>query len=98
MNQLLKKEVKFIWREKQQKAFEILKEELIKAPVLTYPDFNKQFIIFTNASKRGLGAVLSQLDDEGKERIIIYDSKNLLSAKKNYHTTDLEYLAVIWAV
>ena len=98
MNQLLKKDVKFIWTEKQQKAFETLKGKLTEAPILSYPDFNKQFTIFTDASKRGLGAVLSQLDDEGKERVIIYDSRSLIPAEKNYHTTELECLAVFWAV
>ena len=98
MNKLLKKDEEFIWGEKQEKAFKKLKKKLIKAPILQYPNFGRQFVIFTDASKKGLGAVLSQIDDDGNERVIVYDSKSLIQAKKNYHTTDLECLAVIWAI
>ena len=95
---LLRKDQKFIWTEKQEKSVNKLKKKLTEAPILQYPNFEKQFIIFTDASKKGLGAVLSQLDDEKRERVIIYDSRSLIPAEKNYATTDLECLAVIWAV
>lgn len=95
---LLKKETPFKWTEKQQKAFDFLKECLMKAPILQYPDFEKPFILFTDASGTGLGAVLSQKDDENRERVIAYASRSLNKAERNYGITDQECLAVIWAV
>jgi hypothetical protein len=98
MNKLLQKQESFIWTEKQQKAFEILKERLVKPPILQYPNYEKSFILFTDASGKGLGAVLSQLDENEKEVVIAYASKSLNKAEQNYHITDQECLAVIWAI
>jgi phosphatidate phosphatase APP1 len=63
----MKKNVPYIWTNEQQKAFELLKQKLTEVPILTHPDFNQQFIVFTDASAIGLGAILSQKDDEGHE-------------------------------
>ena len=98
MNKLLKKKILFIWTNKQEKAFRILKQKLIEALILQYSDFEKPFILFTDISKIGLRAVLSQLDNEEKEKIIIYASRSLNSAEQNYLIIELECLAVIWAV
>ena len=95
---LLKKDAPFNWEEKQQQAFDRLKEMLIKAPVLSYPDFDKPFIIYTDASGIGLGAVLSQIKEDGKEHVIAYASRSLNPAEKNYSVTDQECLAVVWAI
>ena len=62
---LLKKDQPFNWKESQQLSFDRLKERLVKAPILQYPDFNIPFTLYTDASKKGLGAVLSQ-KKEGK--------------------------------
>ena len=98
LNKLLKKEEPFSWTEKQQRAFDYLKERLITAPILMYPDFTKPFILYTDASGTGLGAVLSQMDKEGKERVVAYASRTLNEAEKKYTITEQECLAVIWAV
>src|SRR6202020_28267 len=98
MNNLLKKDIPFIWTQKQQTAFERLKEMLIKSPVLVYPDFEQPFILYTDASGTGLGAVLSQLQDDGKEGVIAYASRSLNQAEQNYSVTDQECLAVVWAI
>ena len=98
MNQLLRKENKFKWGIEQEKSFRYLKKKLTEAPILQYSDFNKQFVIFTDASENGLGAVLSQIDEKKRERVILYDSRSLTKAEANYSTTDLECLAIIWAV
>ena len=97
MTQLLKKGISYIWTEKQQIAFDRLREMLIKAPILSYPDFDKPFVIYTDASGIGLGAVLSQIKDK-KEHVIAYASRSLVSAEKNYSVTDQECLAVVWAI
>ncbi len=98
MTALLKKETPFEWTDKQQRAFDFLKERLMEAPILQYPDFGKQFILYTDASGTGLGAVLSQKDEEKRERVIAYASRSLNKAERNYGITDKECLAVIWAI
>ena len=82
----------------QQDAFERLKQCLVSAPILTYPRWDRRFILFTDASTFALGAILSQEDDEGNERVIAYASRSLLPAEKNYTATELECLAVVWAI
>jgi len=88
----------FEWTVSQQTAFDILKRKLIKKPILVHPDFNKKFKLYTDASDIGLGVVLMQEDNQGKDRIICYEAKTLLPAKKNYLTKEKECLAVIWAM
>jgi hypothetical protein len=85
---LLKKETPFQWSDKQQNAFDFLKECLMKAPILQYPNFEKPFILFIDASGTGLGAVLSQRDEENRERVIAYASRSLNKAERNYGITD----------
>ena len=97
MNVLLKKDIPYVWTEKQQTAFDRLRQMLMQAPVLSYPDFTKSFTIYTDASGIGLGAVLSQ-EQDGKEHVISYASRSLNNAEKNYNVTDQECLAVVWAI
>ena len=98
INQLLKKETEFIWGEKQQKAFETIKERLTNSPVLAHPNFDKEFHLFTDASGVGIGAVLSQINENNKEVVISYWSKTLKDAEQRYPNTDRECLAVVLAV
>ena len=60
LNQLLQKDVKFNWPEKQQEAFELLKEKLCEEPLLQRPDFSQPFILTTDASGFAIGGILSQ--------------------------------------
>nr|XP_034194962.1 uncharacterized protein LOC117611144 [Osmia lignaria] len=94
---LLRKDVRWTWGKKQQQAFDELKKRLIDSPVLAMPDWNKTFILQTDASTEGLGAVLTQEDDQG-ERVIAYASRTLNNAEKNYSATELECLAVKWGI
>ena len=98
INQLLQKEIKFKWEEKQQEAFEKLKQKLINHPILIYPNYQKPFLVITDASGIGLGAVLAQENDKGNEGVIMYASRSLTPAEKNYPITELECLAVVWAI
>ena len=98
MTTLLKKEAPFEWTNRQQQAFDLLKEHLMRAPILQYPDFEKPFILYTDASGTGLGAVLSQKDEKNRERVIAYASRSLNKAERNYGITDQECLAIVWAV
>ena len=96
---LCRKGIPFHWEREQQSAFEELKHRLVSAPVLAYPDFNPGaglFILDTDASQRlGIGAVLSQLQPDGTERVIAYGSRSLNEHEKNYCTTRLEMLALV---
>ena len=83
------------------KGFDALKLALTTAPVLGYPNFNREFILETDASLRGLGGVLSQVDDTGKVNVIAYASDTLRPSKQsmlNYSSAKLELLALKWAV
>ena len=91
----------FVWVSEHQKAFNTLKLALTTAPVLGYLNFNKEFILGTDASLRELGAVLSQVDDTGKVCVIAYANQTLRPHKQsmhNYSSTKLELLALKWAV
>ena len=70
----------------------------MRAPILQYPDFEKSFILYTDASETELGVVLSQKDEENRERVIAYTSRSLNKAERNYGITDQECLAIVWAV
>ena len=89
---------KIPWTQATTNSFETLKKKLTTAPVLARPDFNKEFILVTDASKLGLGCVLTQLDEEGKEHPIVFASRGLKPNEVNYAPTKLECLAVVWAV
>ena len=92
---------KFVWASEHQKAFDALKLALTPAPVLGYPNFDREFILETGASLRELGAVLSQVDEEGKVYVIAYTSQTLRPSEKsmhNYSSAKLELLALKWAV
>eukprot|EP00833_Pecoramyces_ruminatium_P001282 jgi/Orpsp1_1/1175314/evm.model.c7180000053383.2 len=95
---LLKKGVKFTWGPKEDESFNILKERLITAPILSMPDFKKQFIIRTDASGSGVGGVILQKDDKGKEKPIHFVSRSLKPPEENYSITDLEGTAAAYCV
>ncbi|XP_052152528.1 uncharacterized protein LOC127770762, partial [Oryza glaberrima] len=93
MTQLLKKEKKFAWSEQCQENFEQLKEKLTSAPILVLPDNRKDFVIYCDASRQGLGGVLMQ---DGK--VVAYASRQLRPHEENYPTHDLELAAVVHAL
>ena len=70
----------------------------MKAPVLSFTDYNKPFLLETDASKDGLGAVLLQKGDDGKYHPTAYGSKAPTNSERNYHSSKLEFLALKWAV
>ncbi len=98
LRQLLKKDNKFFQGPKEQETFEKLKRILTEAPVLLFSNFDKLFRLCTDVSLKGLGAVLEQEDENRNLRPIAYASRSLTPVEKNYHTTDLKCLAIIWSV
>jgi hypothetical protein len=98
LTNLTKKKVVFHWDNKCEDAFRAIIKALLNPPILVFPDFSKRFKITTDASNVGLGAVLSQDDDDGNDRVIGYASRTLQPAEKNYSTTEQEMLAIVWAL
>ncbi|GJR46029.1 putative reverse transcriptase domain-containing protein [Tanacetum coccineum] len=85
MTKLTQKKVKFEWGDKQEIAFQLLKQKLCSAPILALPKGREDFIVYCDASIKGLGAMLMQ-----REKVIAYASRQLKIHEKNYTTHDLE--------
>ncbi|GJU81766.1 putative reverse transcriptase domain-containing protein [Tanacetum coccineum] len=85
MTKLTQKKVKFEWGDKQEAAFQLLKQKLCSVPILALPEGSEDFITYCDASKKGLGTVLMQ-----RENVISYASRQLKIHEKNYTTHDLE--------
>ncbi|GJU24076.1 putative reverse transcriptase domain-containing protein [Tanacetum coccineum] len=93
MTKLTQKSVKFEWGEKEEAAFQLLKQKLCNAPILALPEGSENFVVYYDASLKGLGAVLMQ-----KEKVIAYASRQLKVYEKNYTTHDLELGVVVFAL
>ena len=79
-------------------SFEHLKAACLQAPILAFPDFNKPFLLETDASGRGLGAVLSQKQADGRYHPIAYASRIMNETEQRYHSNKQEFLALKWAI
>ena len=95
LHRLTQNTASFAWTSACQDAFDELRRRLYSAPVLAYPNFSRHFILDTDVSDVGIGAVLSQLDDEGHERMVAYGSRTLSKAMGRYCVTRRELLAVV---
>jgi hypothetical protein len=69
---LLKKDTPFIWDERTQQSFDALKKALVSAPLLKYPDYSRDYLLYIAASEETIGMVLVQEDDELREHVIYY--------------------------
>lgn len=96
LTSLTSKKANFIWQKSQEQAFQQLKNALITKPILRFPDFSKDFVLYTDASDVGIGAVLEQpQEDISKPSVIAYWSRVLNAAERNYTTTEKECLAFV---
>ena len=89
------------WTEACQLAFTTLKSKLTHAPILNFPDFSKPFIVETDASLNGFGAILFQKDQNKKKKVIAYASRRLKKHEqtiKGYSSMKLEFLGLYWAI
>ncbi|GJU17844.1 putative reverse transcriptase domain-containing protein [Tanacetum coccineum] len=93
MTKLTQKGIKFDWGEKEENAFQIIKQKLCSAPILALPEGSEDFMVYCDASHKGLGAVLMQ-----REKVIAYASRQLKVYEKNYTTHDLELGSVVFAL
>ncbi|KAJ0623757.1 putative nucleotidyltransferase, Ribonuclease H [Helianthus annuus] len=90
---LTQKDKKFDWSDKQEEAFQLLKNKLCDAPILALPEGTYDFVVYCDASRQGLGCVLMQ-----RQKVIAYASRQLKVHAKNYTTHDLELGAVVFAL
>uniref|UniRef100_A0A2N9H2J6 Integrase catalytic domain-containing protein n=1 Tax=Fagus sylvatica TaxID=28930 RepID=A0A2N9H2J6_FAGSY len=93
LTRLTQKGVKFEWSEECEQSFQELKRRLVSAPILTIPDGSGGLIIYSDASKKGLGCVLMQ-----HGRVVAYASRQLKPYEQNYPTHDMELAAVVFAL
>ncbi|KAJ9539086.1 hypothetical protein OSB04_031819 [Centaurea solstitialis] len=93
LTSLTRKDVKFVWSEAQEDAFQTLKDCLTRAPILALPEGNDDFVVYSDASKLGLGCVLMQ-----RGKVIAYASRQFKEYKKNYPTHDLELASFVFAL
>ena len=97
LRKLLRKEEKLTWGVEQQSAFENLKEDMANNTVMKHYDTEAQTVLTTDASTKGLGATLWQVDENGR-RAVAFASRFLCKGEKRYAINELELLAVKWAV
>jgi transposase InsO family protein len=97
LNKLLCKEQAWQWGPQEVRAFNKLKKALTSAPVLVHPDWNRPFLLQTDASDVGVAAILAQKDAEGKEHVICYLSRTLTPAEIKWPVHEREALAIVWS-
>ncbi|GJU29001.1 putative reverse transcriptase domain-containing protein [Tanacetum coccineum] len=90
---MTQKDVKFDLEETEESAFQLLKLKLFNAPILALPEGNSDFVVYCDASHKGVGVVLMQ-----REKVIAYTSRQLMVHEKNYTTHDLELGFVVFAL
>nr|GFC60766.1 putative reverse transcriptase domain-containing protein [Tanacetum cinerariifolium] len=93
MTKLTQKAIKFDWGEKKENSFQLIKQKLCSAPILALPVGSKDFVVYCDASHKGLGVVLMK-----REKVIAYASRQLKVHEKNYTTHDLELGSVVFAL
>ncbi len=104
LTKLTRKNEKWVWGDEQRDAFRCIKNCLVSKPILGYPDFSRDFIIYTDASGYGIGAVLAQMQrpphssGNDLEVVIAYSSKHLNDREAKWSTTEKEAYAIIHAI
>ena len=97
MEKQLKKDIKFEWTPECQESLDVLKEKMVTAPILVFPDWNKEFHVHVDASSITLGTVLAQFGEGNIDHPISFASRKLSTVEKNYTTTEREGLAMVYA-
>jgi len=97
LSMLTKKDTMWIWGASQQQAFDNIKKRFLEDIVIQFPDFTKEFCLNTDASTTHVGAELYQVNEEGQHQTLGFASRTLNSAERNYNTTELELLSIVFA-
>ena len=95
LSNLLRKGAKFVWDSQCQASFDTLKSSLSSPPILAFPDFDKEFILYTDVSTASIAYILGQRDDKGREVVISYGGRALRDSERRWAITELEGLAMI---
>ncbi|KAE8984627.1 Transposon Tf2-9 polyprotein [Phytophthora rubi] len=98
LTNLLKKDAVWSWTSEAQQAFEAIKSSLQSAPILALPNEERPFSVVCDASDFAIGCALLQVDAEGRERLVSFQSRQLKAAEKNYPVHDKELLAMKYAL
>uniref|UniRef100_H3GQN4 Integrase catalytic domain-containing protein n=1 Tax=Phytophthora ramorum TaxID=164328 RepID=H3GQN4_PHYRM len=98
LTNLLKKKAEWSWDNEAQQAFEAIKSSLQSAPILALPDDDRSFSVVCDASDFAIGCALLQVDADGRERVVSFQSRQLKAAEKNYPVHDKELLAMKYAL
>ena len=93
-----KKKEQVVLNKAARSAFQKLKKAVMSAPVLAYPDPNKEYLLKTDASNLGLGAVLSQKQSDGRYHPVAFGNRISHGEEVNYHSAKLEFLAMKWSI
>ena len=96
LHEMMRKEMKWSWEERQQRAFEELKKRFMIEPVLVTLDLNKEIRIEADASDFAMGGVLLMKCEDKRWRPVAYISKSLNKAERNYEIHDKKMLVIIW--
>jgi hypothetical protein len=91
LNNLTRKNVKFIWCDKCDHSFHTLIKSLSEKPILAFPNFDAPFYLSTDASQVGIGAVLSQRDGNQREHPVYFTSRSLTDAERRYNTIERDF-------
>lgn len=98
LHALTQKGKTFLWTEVEQSAFESLRHALCNTPILSYTDFSREFLLFTDASSTSVGCVLAQMNAENMENVVAYGSRKLTKTETRWPTYDRELWAIVWAI
>lgn len=98
IKKLLKKVESFTWLENYQEEINILKEKLVSAPILVYPDWNKKFHVHIDASEISLGVVLAQPGEGNLDHLSYFSNRKFLNVEKNYTKTEREALTMVYSL
>ena len=93
MTKLTRKEVKFEWNNSCERAFQELKQRLTSTPILVVPKRGREYLVYCDASKDGLGCVFMQ-----SGRVVAYGSRHLKNHEQNYPTHDMELATIVFAL
>jgi hypothetical protein len=98
MEKLLRKDTKYQWNDGCQHGLDTLKEKMVTAPILVFPDWEKTFHVHVDASMTTLGAILAQPGARDLDQPIAFARRKLLDSEHNYNTTEREGLAIVYAL